>query len=255
MVRILAQLGISTVFLLANVLILLIILHLNRRPDSKAKPTKPAAEGAGQQLLDPAGILGREFEYARTTASEAVGERHTLVNFYLLAVGIVASGVVAVLGQDADLPSSVGTVLLWLLCAIGWFDFLAIIRLRQAWHDSARTMNQIKDFYVEHAKDFEPNVLQGAFRWKTETLPRPDKPWTVFFYSAALIGLLNSVAYATGGVLLSLDAAPGLFRPAVVLLALLGLAFFGFHVWLYFAFLRPDAPSDQAASNAPRTAS
>jgi len=151
----------------------------------------------------------------------------------------MASGVVAVLGQDTELPKAAGTVLLWLLCGIGWLYFLKLIRFRQAWHDSARAMNQIKDFYVQHAKDFEPDVLRDAFRWKTETLPPPDKPWTAYFYSAMLIAFLDSAAYVAGGALLSLDATGS--PPLSVLgpLALFGLAFFAFHVWLYFAFLKP----------------
>jgi protein-S-isoprenylcysteine O-methyltransferase Ste14 len=185
-----------------------------------------------------------EFEYARTTASEAMQDRHTMINFYLLVAGVVASGVVAVLGQNTELPKAAGTVLLWLLCGIGWLYFLKLIRFRQAWHDSARAMNQIKDFYIQHAKDFEPDVLRDAFRWKIETLPPPDKPWTAYFYSAMLIGFLNSVAYMAGGALLDLDVTRSSWL-VLGLLALFGLAFFAFHVWLYFAFLKPE-PSSEA---------
>ena len=163
-----------------------------------------------------------------------------MVNFYLLVAGVLVSGVVAVLSRETKLPIAAGTMLLWLLCGIGWLYFLKIIRLRQAWHDSARAMNQIKDFYFHHAEGFEAETLRQAFRWKTQTLPPPDKPWTVFFYSAMLIGFLDSAAYVVGGALLSMNLA----QPASVLalplglLCILGLAFFAFHVWLYFAFLR-----------------
>jgi hypothetical protein len=100
-------------------------------------------------------------------------------------------------------------------------------------------MNRIKDFYIQNVKNFEPDVLREAFLWKTDTLPRPDKPWTAYFYSAMLIGFLDSAAYVAGGALLSLDATGS--PPLSVLgpLAVFGLAFFAFHVWLYFAFLKP----------------
>jgi len=231
---------VSFAFLIANVSILLVILALNRRAgpashQAAAPPSKPP----GQGCLDPSDILGWEFEYARSTASEAMQDRHTLINFYLLAVGVVASGVVAVLGQHAALPKATATVLLWLLCEIGWLYFLKIIRLRQAWHDSARTMNRIKDFYFEQTRDFEPEVLRSAFRWQAHTLPAPHKPWTLFFYSATLIGFLDSVAYVAGGALLDLHATPSFPLLAGGLLVTFGLAFFAFHVWLYVAFLRP----------------
>ena len=37
-----------------------------------------------------------------------------LVNFYLLVAGVVASAVIAVPGENSDLPKAVGTLLLWL---------------------------------------------------------------------------------------------------------------------------------------------
>ena len=242
MTRILNPISVSFVFLIVNVVILLAILALNRRVGVRSSQQDTPAPGPpDQKPLNASDILGREFEYARITASEAMGDRHTMMNFYLLVAGIVTSGVVAVLGQDADanLPKATGTALLWLLCGIGWLYFLVLIRLRQAWHDSAQAMNQIKDFYFQHAKDFEPEVLRNAFRWKPETLPPPDKPWTVYFYSATLIGLLDSVAYVVGGALLALDATGSFPLSVLGPLALFGLAFFAFHVWLYFAFLGP----------------
>ncbi len=238
-IRTLFQIGVSFVFLIANVLILLVIWKNQQTGSGSGKQDTSAQAGPGQNCLDPTDILKLEFEYARVTASEAMEQRHTMVNFYLLVTGVIASGVVAVLGQSAGLPRFAGTVLLWLLCGIGWLYFLAIIRLRQAWHGSAQAMNRIKDFYIEHAKDFEPDVLREAFLWKAETLPRSDKPWTVFFYSAILIAFLNSAAYMAGGALLNL-AAPRYFSLLVLgPLALFGLTFFVFHVWLYFAFLKP----------------
>lgn len=241
MIRIIFQIGISFVFLIANVLTLLAILAMNRRAgDKPSQPPTQTQATQGKEFLDSSDILGWEFEYARFTASEAMQDRHTMVNFYLLVTAVMVSGVVGVLAQNTGLPKAAGTLLLWLLCGIGWLYFLKIIRLRQAWHNSAGAMNKIKDFYIQHVKDFKPDELREAFVWKTETLPPPDKPWTVFFYSAVLIAFLNSVAYVAGGALLSLTARRSF--PLLVLgpVALFGLAFFAFHVWLYFAFLRSE---------------
>jgi hypothetical protein len=247
MLHILYPISVSLVFLVANVIILLAILAMNRRTGASSSQQGTPEQGISERgPLEASNILGWEFEYARTTASEAMQDRHTMINFYLLGVGVIASGVVTILRQDTDLPKAIGTVLLWLLCGVGWLYFLKLVRLRQAWHDSARAMNQIKDFYIQHAKDFEPDVLREAFLWKTETLPRPHKPWTVYFYSAMLIALLDSVAYVAGGALLALDATGSSPWPVLWPLPLFGLAFFAFHVWLYFAFLKPE-PSSEAA--------
>ncbi|MFN8464342.1 MAG: hypothetical protein U0X20_02275 [Caldilineaceae bacterium] len=229
---------VAVLFLLVNVAILVVILELNRH--QSAMPAAPPVP-PGEPLIDPSHILGWEFEYARITASEAMRERHTIVNFYLLVAGIITSGVAALLSRDSNLPSSLGAAPFWMLVAIGWIYFLAIIRLRQAWHDSANAMSRIKGFCIEHASSIDPATLRTAFLWQPYTLPPPGRPWTIFFYAAMLIGLLDSAAYVAGGALLNLDLA--LVNPWLIIgpLALLGLLFFAFHIWLYFAFLRADA--------------
>jgi hypothetical protein len=245
-------------FLIVNAVILWVILKLNQR--DRPQPSAPALTQSGQQQLgeqlDASDVLGWEFQYAQTTASEAMEQRHTLVNFYLLVAGVAVSAAAAILsGNPAGLraPGMV-TVLLWMLCGIGWLYFLAIIRLRQAWCDSARAMNQIKEFYIQHSKDFKPDVLRTAFRWRAETLPPADKAWTVFFYSAMIISFIDSVAYVGGGLLLDLDATLASPLPVTMAIAVLGLAaFFAFHTWLYFAFLgpRPGVAAQTEASPGP----
>jgi hypothetical protein len=247
-VSVLGSLMGAFVFLIVNIIVLLIILNLNRRPLApedesgegvKAQPpAAPEEDVGGGRPLYARDILEWEFEYARITASEAMRDRHTMINFYLLTVGVMLTGVLAVMGREMDLPSIVGTVLLWLLCGIGWLYFLKIIRFRQSWHDSARAMNRIKEFCIEHTRDFDPTTLGKAFRWRRKTLPHPDKPWTVFFYSAMLIALLDSLAFVAGGGLLALGAPLDWLLMVLGLLFLMGLFFFGFHVWLYFEFLK-----------------
>ena len=233
----------SAIFLIANVIVLLAILRKNRTIPKPIPPLSP-----GERILESSELLSWEFEYARTTASEAMNERHTIMNFYLLAVAVVTSGIVAVLGRETTLPTSAGAVLLWALCGIGWFYFLMIVRLRQAWHDSARAMNQIKDFYINHAQHFTPDELGTAFYWKTNTLPRPGKSWTVYFYSATLIGFLNSVAFALGGALIELDISESVSPLSAALLAILSIVFFAFHVGLYYALLRESPPAAKSAA-------
>jgi hypothetical protein len=236
---VLGPVGAAAIFLILNVAALLIILVLNRRPETW--PVR-SEEGGLPPLetgpLDASAILSLEFGYAQTTASEAMRDRLTIINFFLLTVGIVASGLLTTLRGELSALRVAGPALLWLLCCVGWFFFLKVIRLRQAWHHSARVMNQIKLFYVSHAKQFPASVLQQAFLWRADTLPAPDKPWTLFFYSAMLVGFLDSVAFTVGGILLALPAQQTCFAAVVGALVALGLVFLTFHAWLYFAFLR-----------------
>jgi len=234
-----SSVAISLGFLIANILTMRLILALNRRSTTEPSPPPPPPEPL--PLVRPlysADILKMEFEYGRLTASEAMRDRHTMVNFYLLAFGVIATGVLGILSRGADLPESIGTLLLWILCAVGWLYFLKIIRLRQAWHESARAMNQIKEFYIEHDQHFEPKELRPAFRWQAHTLPSPDKPWTVFFYSALLIALLDSMAYVLGAALLDLSLSSIVPGVDIGLYLIFGMGFLTFHIWLYFAFLK-----------------
>jgi hypothetical protein len=235
----LTSVAISFGFLILNILVMRVILVLNRRPSSKPPPSPPPDSTSIIKPLYSADILKLEFEYARFTASEAMQDRHTMVNFYLLAFGVIATGVLAILSREADLPQSIGTLLLWILCAVGWLYFLKITRLRQAWHDSAQAMNQIKEFFIQHDDHFDPEELRTAFRWQAHTLPPSDKPWTVFFYSAVLIALLDSMAYVLGAALLDLGLSHTIPRIDIGLYLLFGIGFLAFHIWLYFALLKP----------------
>lgn len=238
MLTITSQLLCALGFLILLVAAVLIVLLFNRR-DAAAYRNRPAPPlpPAGDPVLDSAAILGKEFDYAQRTAGEAMSDRHTMINFYLVFVGVVLSAIVAQVTGAAG-ARFLGTALAWLLAAIGWFYFIQVIRLRMAWHESARAMSQIKEFYFQHAKDFDQAELRRAFRWQAYTLPAADRPWTIFFYSAMTIAFLNTVSYVIGGLLLNPEnvlAAPALVIGAVLLL---GLVLFGFHAAMYFAFLR-----------------
>jgi hypothetical protein len=227
---------IALVFLVLNLAVPFAVYRLSRgHPATKAGETERLTQ-AKETPLEAKEVLGWEFDYARTTASEAMSERHTMVNFYLIVAGFVITGVTTVLSVDA-IPPYVGTALLWLLCCIGWIYFLSIIRLRQAWHDSARVMNKIKLFYVQHA-EMEPNELYKAFLWKEHTMPKAGKLWTVHFYSAMLIALFNSLAYVVGIAIWACLPGGCAVAPSVALLALLFLGVFVFHYLLYRLFLK-----------------
>jgi len=210
------------------------IVKENRKKTSFSKPE--LMQDATSKKLDASDILKLEFDYAKTTAGEAMRDRHTMINFYLLTVGIVTSGVLAILQQG--LPGPLGTLFLWVLCLVGWLYLLKIVRLRQAWLDSAKTMNLIKDFYLTHSEHFEADELAKAFRWRTHTVPSADQPWTLFYYSACLIAILNSIAFTSGAVLLT-DAFSDLssFIISGIMVAL-GVVFFLFHMRSYSALFK-----------------
>jgi Na+/melibiose symporter-like transporter len=143
--------------------------------------------------LDAEKILELEFEYARTTAEQAQDDRTAIMTLYLLLVGGVGSAIAAItqtsLTPGSSVPHIALALIFFLLGITGFFTLMKLVRLRQAWNDSAMAMNQIKDFYRERFPE-----LNKAFRWKTETIPPPGKPWTITFNLVLLVAIIDSVA-------------------------------------------------------------
>lgn len=163
----------------------------------KTNPSKKRS----RSRLDPNEILIAEFEYARETAAQAMNDRHIMVNYYLLIVGIgftAITGLINVIKDgmahlNLDIPLTLAFIL-FTVYGIGVLFLLKLVRLRQAWHHSARAMNQIKDFYDQKLPRFE--LSRRAFLWSSQTLPGPQKKYTIFFFSALLIIFLASLVLA-----------------------------------------------------------
>jgi hypothetical protein len=189
------------------------------------KPSKTV-----KALLDPDAILEREFEYARDASLQANSDRAQIVNLYLLLVGGVGSILLAVPtlagGRGLALPTTVYAAGFLMLGVLGLFTIFKLIRLRQAWHDSVRAMNRVKDFYIVHYPALAP-----AFLWRTESIPAPDKLGTITFNLAMLVALTDSLAAGAGVYFLPL-LQPALWAGGAAL------AFFAFQTWIYFWLLR-----------------
>lgn len=178
--------------------------------------------------LEPQEILKLEFGYAEKTAMQAQDDRTTVVNLYLLLVGGVSSAAVALPQLSVRglvVPPGAYALLFGILGLIGFFTLMKLVRLRQAWYDSAQTMAQIRDFYLARFPELSP-----AFRWKTETIPPPGKPWTITFNLSLLVALIDSLSiavavYFTGLRVPGADYAVPLFAAVIFLM---------WQVWFYF---------------------
>ena len=182
--------------------------------------------------LEPRDILKLEFEYANKTAEQAQDDRTAIMNLYLLLVGGVGSIVVG-LSQSgsgvANVPHNAIALLFVLLAITGFFVFMKLVRLRQAWFDSARAMNQIKQFYLDRFPD-----LDKAFLWKPNTIPARAKPWTITFNLCLLVAILDSVALAIAVNFLGVKSFAE-YLPEALAAAI----YFLWQLWFYFFQLRP----------------
>lgn len=181
-------------------------------------------------------ILSMEFEYASKTAEQANSDRATVVNFYVVFVGAVASSLLTAQNPASDLAFGFGGLVVFV---IGLGAHVKLIRLRQAWHDSARAMNQIKDYFLEQSFDSDAD-LHRAFRWKSSTLRTLSETWTITFYLMLVVVFVNSSALGAGiyhvscHVNASLCTWPSQFATICAVALAFILSFVGQLCWFFF---------------------
>ncbi|NIO71798.1 MAG: hypothetical protein GTN71_22915 [Anaerolineae bacterium] len=147
------------------------------------------AQPKGQ--LDPNEILIAEFNYIAQTAFQAHEDRARVWQYYLATVGTF----VVALFSMTEMPSTwinlvrmAFGVAFAVLAMAGYLTLQQLIRLRGAWMESARAMNQIKDFYADRLD------LAPAFLWRTTTLPKADKKDSVAFLLALAVMVMDAFA-------------------------------------------------------------
>ncbi len=183
-------------------------------------------------------VLIKEFDYIRETAAQAMNDRHTMVNYFIIITGafitIIGSkffGTETAFADPKYLSIIIGASII--INFIGWIYFMHIIRLRQAWCDSATAMNQIKEFYIVNGR-VPDDIARSAFLWDSKTIPRAGKKSNVSYYSAMLISFVSTVVLLFASWLLS----PA-FKTATISLftCFLGLYHFIFQMICYSLFL------------------
>ena len=144
-------------------------------------------------------IMLKEFDYIQETASQAMNDRHSMINFFLIITGAIVSFVGSRF-LDMDLTHLSGVKAAFLIAlaiflnVIGWIYFMHMIRLRQAWWGSAEAMNQIKEFFIVNGR-VPDDIARSAFLWEKRTIPKPGKKSNVFYYSTMLISFIASASF------------------------------------------------------------
>ncbi len=156
-------------------------------------------------------MLLEEFNYVSVTAYQAMEDRTRMFNLYLLLVGIVVSGLGVVYqlgGRIGAYSGPLAIVLLLIAGIVGVAFFVKLIRLRQAWRESAICMNVIKEFYIQQFRQQMPRI-EHAFRWRLKTIPAGERFGSTTFIVCATVALLESVCFA-GFAFVSANSIPSL---------------------------------------------
>ena len=237
-------------------LTLLTALFLATR-DPYRSPPLPTPKRIGfdehQDGLHVEKMLEKQFEYGASSAEQAQEHRMTIVNFYLLIVGAVASGLFALVGGKNELAIA-APPLLWVISLIGGLILLQLVALRRAWAGSVMEMNYIKEFYLFNSEHFKADELKQAFFWQPDTRPDTHKRGNVYYFSAMLIALLDTLAFVGGTYLLAYIQRAHLLEviPSAIVI-FFGIVLFLSHLWVFDMMLIPMPTTESKA--APQTES
>lgn len=189
-----------------------------------------------ENAFEFSGLLMKDYDYIRDTLSQAMNDRHTMVNYFLIIIGAIVTIISTNLSTESF--QDPGTryflkILAYSINFIGWIYFMKVVRLRQSWHGSALAMNQIKEFFIQNGR-VPDDIARSAFLWDTKTVPKAGRKSNVFYYSAVLISLIASLALVFAGFIAS-PAKTVLEIPTVSWL--IGLYHFVFQMFCYSIFL------------------
>lgn len=150
--------------------------------------------GAPNDTLTIENVLLAEFNYASTTAYQAMEDRARMFDRYLLIIGgVFVSGIGAIKQLNdsgfAEYTHAVALVFLVAGMGAGTSFFLSLVNLRKAWQRSAICMNVIKEFYINRFA----NDLRRAFFWRMFTLPKLERITSVNGTVCLVVLTLNSL--------------------------------------------------------------
>ena len=144
----------------------------------------------GKPKIKAENILVAEFEYIAGTAFQANEDRARVSTFYLVSVGSLFGAFFGTQGETSPSAYTAFAGLFLFLSVFGALTLLQLIRLRQAWFQSAKAMNKMKEFVIAQDKD---RYLEKAFLWTPKSLPRPYKTGSVAFFLALQVAMLSAI--------------------------------------------------------------
>lgn len=141
-------------------------------------------------------IVAAEYEYIAQTAFQAQEDRARVTSFYIVSLGSLFGAFFGTtFNEETTSPLTYGSFsgLFFFLSYFGFITLKQLIVLRKAWFESAKAMNQIKDFLISKNND-----LSAAFRWQSKTLPPLYKPGNVAYLLAQQVAFLGTITIGAG---------------------------------------------------------
>jgi hypothetical protein len=176
-------------------------MNMTNPPEQRDAPYRERETGGGglDGGLKIENMLLEEYNYAATTAYQAMEDRARMFNMYLLVVGILGSafGAIYPLGGNSarNFIQPIAAVVLFAAGVAGIAFFVLLIRLRQAFRQSLITMTVIKEYYIREFQPQMPNIVH-AFRWRLKGIPAGERAGSATFIVCHMVGFIAALCFA-----------------------------------------------------------
>ena len=181
--------------------------------------------------FETAEVLAAEYEYIAQTAFQAHEDRSRVTSFYIVSLGSLFGAFFSTgFGEEGINHLTLAYLgfagLFLFLSYFGFITIMQLVYLRKAWFESAKAMNQVKDFLI--TKD---ESLKAAFRWQTKTLPGMYKKKSVAFLLAKQVAYLGAITAGAAGFYFSrflettINLSPNVAIPAALIIGATYLSF------------------------------
>ncbi len=159
-----------------------------RPPVQRGAPSAPESERPSELGRQ---VLAAEHDYIAQTAFQANEDRARASQYFLVTFATLIAALLSVQidGIDQSQLYLTFVVIFVLLSALGLITLLELVRLRTAWLESVRAMNQIKARALE-----QDPALAGYFRWDSSNVPPAFKLRSLGFLQAVSVSLLSGLA-------------------------------------------------------------
>lgn len=183
-------------------------------PGQRDAPFRGGETGGGRldSGLKIENMLLEEYNYAATTAYQAMEDRARMFNMYLLVVGILGSAFGAIYplgGATRAIIQPIAAVVLFAAGVAGIAFFVLLIRLRQAFRQSLITMTVIKEFYIREFQQQMPAIVH-AFRWRLKGIPAGERAGSATFIVCHVVGFIAALCFA-GCIFMANELLAGVF--------------------------------------------
>ncbi len=194
---------------------------------------------------DPHDLLLAEFNYIAQTAFQTNEDRARYVSFYVLSVGSMIAAIFSSQLTSPGLPAiQLGfAVLFFAVGGMGLLTVWQLVQLRLAWFESIRTMNQIKQYYIDH--DHSDPGIGTAIAWTNEHLPARLKFQSISFLTAVQVSILAGINLGSAFIWIGLASGEMWWITAF----LVGVGYMAVLLVGYWYLLREDKPKRERQDN------